>query len=417
MFNNENITETIENTIKGASYVSRTPTPTTEEELPFKLIYQNFDNLDITFQGALPQKLLDQLMSARNQAEEENAEVYIELGEPAIQVRVAATGRAGGYKFRFDTGLDGETWFIANSVKSDNWGIAVSSKSLALSLYGYKGVKARILEHLGRFGAKGVRRIDPITKQPTETPLERISRADFCFDLLMPTDFNPDPHHFICHQKTNKKVFGQIFTHSSGEKVKGIQIGSIRGRQLVVYNKQNEIDVHNKKYWWDIWNLDPAKTDGTVWRIEVRAGRDEIDNWNAKRFDVFEKRAGAIFIDILKANRYITPSTSDSNRWRWPMNPLWSFLIRNAYKELDQYISPAKRGKIFAGYKEEKIDSYKKLIKGLVIGHAAACGVSLEDIPDLIKKSGHEIMSEANKDRKKFERKYSKAKERFEFIC
>lgn len=71
---------------------------------------------------------------------------------------VAETGARGGYKYRFDTGLDGEIWFVAHSLKRDGWNIRVSAKSLALALHGYEGVKARILGRLAALEAKGLAR-------------------------------------------------------------------------------------------------------------------------------------------------------------------------------------------------------------------------------------------------------------------
>ena len=88
---------------------------------------------------------------------------------------VAETGSRGGYRYRFDTGLDGETWFVAHSTNSKNWNIRVSVKSLALSLYGYEGVKERILNRLKALKAIGQSRkisgSEEVTNMPLDQPL------------------------------------------------------------------------------------------------------------------------------------------------------------------------------------------------------------------------------------------------------
>lgn len=113
-----------------------------------QLIYHNFDGLDVSFQGAVPEPVLEQLREARNRAQEERRDVYAAIGPQNMPVMVAETGARGGYKYRFDTGLDGEIWFVAHSPGRDKWNLRASVKSLALALYGYEGVKSRLFERL-----------------------------------------------------------------------------------------------------------------------------------------------------------------------------------------------------------------------------------------------------------------------------
>ena len=177
----------------GVFFVPRPPTRTQASKM--QLIYNNFDGLDITFQGALPEKILNKLSSAKAQAQNEKRSVLMELGSENMSVMVAETGASGGYRYRFDTGMDGEVWFIAHSTNSEGYNIRVSAKSLALALHGYEGVKERILNRFKILEAMGQGRHDD-TGKVINTPLERISRFDYCFDFIMDADFKPTPDRF-----------------------------------------------------------------------------------------------------------------------------------------------------------------------------------------------------------------------------
>ena len=306
-----------------------------------QLIYNNFDGLDITFQGSLPEKVLNKLSNAKNQAQNEKRSVLIELGGDNGSVMVAETGASGGYRYRFDTGMDGEVWFIAHSTNSEGYNIRVSAKSLALALHGYEEVKGRILNRLGTLEAMGKGRHNDAGKV-INTPLERISRFDYCFDFIMGADFKPTPDRFVAHQRAKKHVYGEhgvlpSYSSSNGDKINTIRIGEMPNRQIAIYNKTKEIKSNAKQYWWDIWGIDKKSFKESfkqIWRIEVRAGKTELDKWPLKRFKEFEDKAGDVTNSILKAIRYTDPLKGDLNRSRWPIAPIWQKSIDTSYKAL-----------------------------------------------------------------------------------
>jgi hypothetical protein len=154
-----------------------TPPYTYGEGVIMDLIYQNFDGLDVSFQGAFPQSILEQLEAGKKEAQRQRKSVLIRLGEKQIPVLVAETGAKGGFSYRFDTGLDGEVWFAANSTKSDHWGIRVSVKSLCVALRGYYGVKKKILTLLGDLSAIGPSQTDPNTGKVVSFPKESVTHA------------------------------------------------------------------------------------------------------------------------------------------------------------------------------------------------------------------------------------------------
>lgn len=389
-----------------------------------KLIYNNFDALEISFQGALPEKYLRQLSQAREQAQNEKRDVLLELGDEKIQIMVAETGARGGYRYRFDTGLDGETWFIVHSTNTERYNIRVSVKSLPLALYGYKAVKERLLKRLKNFKAKGPNRFDSAKQEYINTPLERISRLDYCFDFIMPITFEPDPKLFVAHQRANKVVYGEKglisnYAALNGDIVNTVRIGEMPGRQAVIYNKTKEITASSKRFWWKIWGLDPEKFDKNnykVWRIEVRAGRNELDKWNLKRFEDFETKAGDVIAAILKAIRYTKPDKNNINRSRWPMDPIWEEAYKTSYKALEAYSSKAKRDNVIRAYKEDVIKGYRERLIGNAIGYNAAIGRDVSELPVVFEEMQEIINAIAQDDKNGLIKKHSRAEERFVFL-
>lgn len=281
---------------------------------------------------------------------------------------------------------------------------------MSLALYGYQAVKAALLHKLNLLQAQGPQ---------GGPPIERISRLDYCLDFLFPDTFNPDPTHFIAHQKCKKtshleKPTISAFTNTQGDEYQTITIGKMPGRQASLYNKSNEIKASNKAYWRDIWQLD-QKPAGTVWRVEVRAGKDELDKWNVKRFSEFEEKVGDVIISILKAMRYTVP-TSDSNRWRWPMAPFWQSAIEASTQALEPYICQASREKILRDYRLNVVNRYKTHILGSVIGYAAASERDPAEIGAVITELGQDMMGMVMDDQDRFLEKYDNANNKFRFL-
>lgn len=389
-----------------------------------ELIYNNFDKLEITFQGNLPEKILHQLAKAREQAQNEKREIPIDIGKKYKTVMVAETGARGGYRYRFDTGPDGETWLIAHSKNSQTWGIRATVKSLSLALYGYEKCKIRILNHLEDWGATGLSRHDE-NCNVINTPLERTSRFDYCFDFIMPNNFNPIPDNFVAHRRTKIQVFGKeegTISKSQilcGGKNETITLGKSPGRQATLYNKSQEIIASSKNEWWKIWDVNQNEfkdKSRVIWRVEVRAGKNELDKWGFKRFKDFEHKAGDIVASILKAMRYTIPLKDDLNRSRWPMHPIWTESLKASFKALEPYSSNAIRENVIEGFKEEKLQIYRDQIIGCLIGMTALKGLNISEVPISISSIEKSIEDMAEDSLKTLIEKFQKAEEKFKFL-
>lgn len=216
-----------------------------------KLIYQNFDGLEISFQCAVPLGILSILEQGKKEAQSCRSTAYAELGPHKLPIMVHETGAKGGYTYQFSTGPDGEIWLIGDREARDQWNVRVRVRSLCLALYGYEETKEKImnvlLDHL-------------LAKGPDENdkkPIERISRIDYCLDFHFEEKFSPSYLNFVCAGRTKKGFIGELpmQVESSGQSIEYIRVGKMPNRQIVIYNKTREISSTKKSYWWQLWGI------------------------------------------------------------------------------------------------------------------------------------------------------------------
>jgi hypothetical protein len=372
-----------------------------------KVLYKNFDGLDVAFKGALPYDVLRTLGEAKAAAQIQRGEVLAHLGRKRIPVHVAETGMRGGYAFRFDTGPFGSVWSVADSTDETRWNLRASVHSLGLAQHGYEGVKGQLLEFLTELCAFG---------QGDDLPEERISRLDFCVDVAVPW-FQPDPEHFVCHSGMTRRIHrtweGQ--TVARGGRIESVTIGKMPGRQVIVYDKAREIAAHEKPYWWDFWGLDRGGYQGEVWRVEIRAGKAELDNWNLRTFANFERISGAVILHTLDTIRFTIP-TGDSEASRWPVHPLWSLASRAAENALAPYSTAVKRGKVMDGLRAGLIEHFRNMLPGLIASYGHLHGLQARDWNAILDLVGTESRAFAAKKPKALSEKFRRAAERYAFI-
>ena len=386
-----------------------------------ELIYQNFDGLDVTFQGVVPDSILKQLEKGRQEAEDNSARrspapALVMLGKGGIPVHVAESGMKGGFRYRLDTGPDGEVWFLANSDDPKGWNIRVSVKSLSLALYGYAGVKARIYAMLENLEAKGSGEFNNKTGEIYDFPKEAISRVDYCFDFIS-EDFKINQEYLIAHSRCKKKDLLVQEIISAGRNIIYSRIGSMPNRQIVLYDKIREIQEKHKSYWWKIWGIEKEEFNKKIWRIEVRAGKKELKNWNLRTFDDFENKIGDVILSILKVIKYVRPNLKDTNPNRWPLAPFWAGAQNAAGNALAEYISNAKRNPIIEDYREELENRYKNQIAGMIPAYAVIKGKDYAaHIPGVLEEFSTEFSEDSQDKREKIQNKMEKAKNKFVFL-
>jgi hypothetical protein len=374
-----------------------------------KLIYQNFDGLDVAFQGAFPEELLEILREAKDKAKQHDGmEILVHIGQSNMPVLVAGSGARGGYAYRFDTGPDGAIWFVAHSTKTDRWNIRVSLTSLNLALNGYEGARDNLRAQLLDFGAVG---------SLADLPLPAsIGRADYCFDFIM-DDFEPIPTNFVAHSRStvasHEEMMAQVVRR--GRKTLTITVGKMPNRQVTIYNKTREIVDHNKPYWWDIWGIEKETFQGQIFRVEVRAGKHELDQWNIKNFGQFEQKIGDVLIETLSSIKYTEPS-DDENPSRWPLHQIWQSCLDAAKNALAPYSSNAERKKIITDLRENLVDRAQKNFRGSVATFNHLLGHSPEEVTQTLEVINDDVESFAKNQKEEFRKKCKKAGDKYVFL-
>lgn len=377
-----------------------------------KLIYQNFDGLEISFQCAVPLGILSVLEQGKKEAQSCRSPSYAEIGPKHLPIMVHETGAKGGYTYQFSTGPDGEIWLIGDREARDQWNVRVRVRSLCLALYGYEKAKEKILDTLlNNLLAKGPDENDKM-------PIERISRIDYCLDFHFEKKFQPSHLNFVCAGRTKKGFIGEldIGVESSGQFIEYIRVGKMPNRQIVIYNKTREIISSKKTYWWQLWGLKKSELIGEIWRVEIRAGKKELNKWNLRTFIDFEKMIGDVISTTLKEFKYTEPNLHDKNMTRWPMAEIWINSIKATEKDLTDYISNAERNSVLKELRDNIILNYKKLISGICVGLTAATGKDLAQIPEVLDLVCDELSQEMSENPRKFIQKYNKKTDQFQFL-
>lgn len=236
---------------------------------PIRLLYAGFDGLDVAFQGCVSDRLLALLADARAEAEAINGPVARDLN--GLRFTVAPSGARNGFRYRLNTGDDGEVWLIKHSADPRHWNLFAAVKSFALLTHHYAGVKRRLLEE----------RLAQLEATVREA---RPNRVNFACDVNAP-GFEPEPDCFVAPARTGARTYHpgegaregeRVEVHRLARRVNGITVGRMPGRQLCLYDKRADSLLKRKLYWAAVWGLDLAERRDPVWRVEVRAARDEI---------------------------------------------------------------------------------------------------------------------------------------------
>jgi len=358
--------------------------------MDLKLLYHGFDGLDVSFQCRPEPAFLAMLSAAKSEAQKTQATCKINFF--GVDMDVAATG-AVGFSFRADTGPAGETWFIANSLKSNGWNVRVSVKSLALATLGYQAVKDRLLKRLEIF--------------TDEVLSHSVGRIDFAVDVEAP-DFVLEPENFVCHWRAtqgqhrvrNREMVSDSETGEAleivgnGGKINSVTIGKMPGRQVIVYNKRREVIDRQKSYWWAIWYPDECGAGEVpkevrarrVWRVEIRSGkRDLKERWNVSTFDQLEASLGAIYAETLSAIRLNAPQAeqTDSNKSRQKVHVLWDMALAHAERPFNEVekVNPSRVIEITQAQMQER---YRALFAGLAASYSVMLGARVGEVPGVL---------------------------------
>lgn len=160
---------------------------------------------------------------------------------------------------------------------------------------------------------------------------ESLSRVDFTFDYyLLVVDFDEDS--VISLSKKDNK-------YRDDGKINGLVYGK-SDIVLRLYDKVLEIAEQSGKTW--LFQLWGGITEN-VWRIEWQTRQAPLRRFGIRTFDDLLSMQGDLLRYLANEHDSLRIKTSDSNRSRWPVHPLWLDLLsriaemecQGLYREVD----------------------------------------------------------------------------------
>lgn len=377
---------------------------------PLKVLHRGFDGLDISYTGCLPPRELEKLAQAKEQAIKEMRPVPVKIGPGNVKILVAESGSTGGYKFRGDTGLFGEILFIKDRPKPEPGNIRISVKSLPLAVFGLDGILARLSQKFAAMGAiiQG----------------ESISRIDFAVDFLVPREFSIRPDQFSAHArariaehglapKLNETGDGHFSANWSGRKITSVTIGKMPGRQVIIYDKRREVIDRQKLYWFNIWNIPRDDASLSVWRVEIRLGKQYLyEVVRLRTFGDMERKLQAAMLSTMAAIRFLRSPRPKGNVTRCPDHRLW----QATRAEIDRCLVPRLpdiSAEEISEMELQRIAARRwKMVEGTMFGALVAEGYSETEAAEIAPVLLAEIAQEAARNTEDFSRRFAKAEQR-----
>ncbi len=337
-----------------------------------KPIRSGFDGLEFAICVSTPSALCDLLDVYKDHAKKIGVPAPCEIGGEWLEVR--ETGAKGGYTYSCRHEETGD-WFFKKPSKNDPWGIRFSASSSALVILGLEGLRQRIETLLSN--------LDIVAPTGAFHP----SRIDFAVDFLAP-DFQVSADNFIIHSRASRKIHDQILdieTNGRSNRTTSVTIGKMPNRQVIIYDKREEVVVKHKPEWATIWaraihgpeacSLDLSNRETSqIWRVELRAAKRHLkDIWDINSWASLYELLPRVFDKMLSDIRYTEP-TSDTNRARWPDHTIWNATRQSVLNDLFDHIPTMTPDEYIEIKKSRKIEELESQIFGLAISSAAIRG-------------------------------------------
>ena len=375
------------------------------------ILHRGFDGLDIAFQAQISPQFNDALAEAKELAAGDRGSVP--LCWNGMNLLVAESGSRGGYAYRCDTGPEGAIWFFKKPNIRDPWGVRVSTKSLPLAVHGLGWVRTDLYKTLASLD---------IQTQPNKMS---ISRVDYAIDFLYP-DFLLCPNNFVMHARCSRKTHQEIteiteIGHSG--KITSVTVGKNPGRQVIIYDKREEIIAKRKVEWPEIWNANRAQNGlppldfsnvatSRVWRVELRAFKRHLkDLWGLTTWEHLDTKLGDVLAKMITDIRYAEP-TSDTNRARWPDSLLWQAVRCELDADLFEMRSFVDPDRVRYVIKEEQRAILQSQTLGLSVSLAALDGIEPEGFEDYVDETAKDTKRRSRNHVIPIEERIAKAKRR-----
>ena len=378
------------------------------------MLHRGFDMLTVSIKANLPPAIVQKLEGTRHEAEQERRAVVMELD--GHRLRLSDHGGAG-YRYIFET-AQGVQWAFKTPNPKDKWGGRAIFGSGFLAEYVLGAAKAHQDKVLALLGLA-----------PAKEDFS-LARVDYCVDILAP-GFRPDPALFGMHATTGRAEIhakDSFKSHGRSGRVETVTVGSIRRRQVIIYDKRHEVIQRHKPQWWVIWNneaarlglppLAPSQKGCNVWRVEFRLGKDILkDRWDCRTWaDLFAK-CGDMAAECAEKIRYTDPNPTDSNRARWPTHPLYATARDEMLGDLAEMQESRGPLGVKEVRREHQIEVLSKNILGSLITVSALAGVAdAADLPTALRARTEKLVEQVKADPHRIQDKLRKARDRYVFL-
>lgn len=286
------------------------------------LLAQGFDTIHETFNLCIPESVQDRLAAAKAEClachgASDAPKMEINFGGEVFQISGRGAGRA--------------VWFLQNKdmrikIRSPlmQWPVTVEYTSEGLWHSGYRELHNRAVKILTKefkISGEGIEISDKKTWC-------RLTCAHYAFDFYAPK-FTGEMvssifDRFVLPSGVKKRAIGV------GTIIETVTIGSKSTLEVQIYDKGKEIkEVSGKEWMIKIWEREgyfPSDDfkEKDVWRVELRFASEYLRNRAILTMDDFLKNASVLIGEALFTRRLVEKSTTDENRWRWPMHPIWT---------------------------------------------------------------------------------------------
>lgn len=301
-----------------------------------RVVAQGYDTVQEAFALIPTPAFTDRLEQAQAEARDLSADLdgTVEFDLFGSPYKLHATGAKGGFRFR----LESDDLLILIGSPARDWTISVRYLSAGLWEHGLDALRERALTDL--------RPYCDVSREVYRRSMKgddyiRTSRVDYCFDFYSPAfsaEFTPGlSQAAVCHSSAKCHEAFSAYTISRGGRGETLTIGSKAGLQVQVYDKTLEIDQASGKTWLhDVWIgacdgewiFGDAERPQDVWRLECRFSGDFLKERALRRPAEVERAMPELLAEALFKRRLGVVDPRDSNRWRWPMHPLWSEAAR-----------------------------------------------------------------------------------------
>lgn len=359
-------------------------------------------------------QMFDTFEAERARAEAEGQPVEIDYNGVALMLKPHG---GMGYRFNASGGRFGATWSFKKPNGKDPWGVRVNFGSDFLAHFGLGEATAHLDKVLDKFGIRYA-----------ESDVS-IARADYCIDMLAPS-FELMPDQFVMHSSTGRRDFlleADKSVHGRSGRVTSVTVGSVRNRQVIIYDKREEVIKRGKVHWWDIWNdalrrqdmplMNPEDASTSrVWRVEIRAGKDLLkDRWNIRTFRDFFDRFGDAMVQAVNVIRYTQPCDHDSNRARWPNHAIWGLVMQevaNAHSDMRTFADPDRTKEV---NRAQHISDILRNILGCSVTLAALQDSEFSELSGFFQNTAEEMSGMIRKRPEKYAKMLDDAKARYRF--